>query len=127
MTPRQLLKHLMLLPEDVMESFDIAVTEGCDENGNAEFFTLTSFCVTGDGTVDAAADGVLDEGSPVLIFGEVDPEVPIFSGGMLRCCHSTLLRHGIRQQPVGTVVNCAYCTAKMERKEDGWHAIIGES
>ena len=68
MTGRQLLKILSELDDEQLDNFDLSVSAGCDANGNAEFFPLTDFCVVGGGVVDAAADGVLDEGSPVLLF-----------------------------------------------------------
>ena len=68
MTGRQLLNILSKLDDEQLDNFDLSVSAGCDANGNAEFFTLTDFCVVGGGVVDAAADGVLDEGSPVLLF-----------------------------------------------------------
>ena len=48
--------------------FDIAVTTGCDEHGEGEFFSATGCCLVGDDVVDSSADGVLEPGSPVIIF-----------------------------------------------------------
>lgn len=70
MTGRELIKILSELPDEQLDNFDLSVSSGCDANGNAEFFTLTDFCVVGGGVVDSAADGVLDDGSPVLLFQE---------------------------------------------------------
>lgn len=70
MKGRVLLESLQRLTPEQLDDFDLAVSSGCDGNGNAEFFTITDICVVGDGTVDAAADGVLEAGSPVLLFEE---------------------------------------------------------
>jgi hypothetical protein len=69
MTGRQLLVFLNSLTPHQLDDFDLSVSEGCDENGNAEFFTLNDYCVVGGGVVDAAADGVLEDEQPVLLFG----------------------------------------------------------
>jgi hypothetical protein len=69
MTGRELRKILNELSEEVLD-YDLVVTAGCDENGNGEFFPAVDFCCVGGGMVDAAADGVLEEGTPVILFGE---------------------------------------------------------
>jgi hypothetical protein len=124
MTPNQLIAALKKLPEKVMDSCDVACSEGCDENGNAEFFTLQELRVVGDGSLDAAADGVLGEGSPVLLFGSDELQPPIFIGGMLRCCHSTILNPVKRMLPVGSKVICESCQTTIERGVLGWSAHI---
>lgn len=68
MTYRELKKGLDGLCDDELDR-DIIVSEGCDENGNAEFFKADSVCVVGDGVVDAAADGVLEDGQIIILFG----------------------------------------------------------
>jgi len=73
MKARDLLNKLNSMSDEQLDSFDAVVSEGCDDNGNAEFFPLDDLCIVGDGVVDSAADGVLEEGSPVLLFGK-EPE-----------------------------------------------------
>ena len=68
MTGREVMNVLQKLTDEQLDNFDIAVSEGCDENGNAEFFSLYEMVTVGDGIVDSAADGVLEEGSPVFLF-----------------------------------------------------------
>lgn len=68
-TGRQLLGWLQSLTPDQLDNFHISTTEGCDENGNAEFVPANGLCVVGDGTVDSAASGVLEDGSPVILWG----------------------------------------------------------
>ncbi len=49
MNGQQLLEALSRLTDDQRQKFDIAVSAGCDDNGNAEFFKLDGICVVGDG------------------------------------------------------------------------------
>lgn len=70
MTGRKLLAALSRLTNDQLDNFDLSVSSGCDANGNAEFFTLTTLVIVGDGTLDASIDGFLEEGNPILIFDE---------------------------------------------------------
>lgn len=69
MTGRELLEWLKTLPDNQLD-LHLSVSSGCDDNGNAEFFHVGGVCVVGDGIVDAAADDVLDTGSPVILFDE---------------------------------------------------------
>ncbi len=72
MTGRSLLNFLNSLTPEQLDDFDMSVSEGCDENGNAELYTLDGVCIVGDGTIDAAADGVLEYYQPVLLYN-TDP------------------------------------------------------
>jgi len=55
---------------DEQLSNPIAISSGCDANGNAECFSLTGLCRIGDKIVNAGLDGVLDYGMPVLLFDQ---------------------------------------------------------
>lgn len=61
------LYHLIGQMTPEQRRMTVTVSEGCDANGEAEFFGIEEMVVTGDGSIDAAADGVLDDGHPVLI------------------------------------------------------------
>lgn len=53
----------------------ITVSEGCDENGNAEFFDATSIVKATASCIEAASDGVLDKDDHVLLFNtNIDPD-----------------------------------------------------
>ena len=52
----------------------ITVTEGCDINGNAEFFCAQELVLAGGVHLEAATDGVLEPTQPVLIFGNPDAD-----------------------------------------------------
>ena len=56
---------------------------------------------------------------------QTETEVKIFTGGLYRCCVESLLDEEIRNQPVGTVVDCNHCTGQMIRRSDGWHGYQG--
>lgn len=64
----------LLTPEQLAMS--ITLTEGCDSNGDAEFYPSTTFCTAGDRSLQAASDGVLEPEQPVLVFASsfADPE-----------------------------------------------------
>jgi len=70
MTGRALQKILNALSDEQLDDFDLSASSGCDENGEAEFFSVRDFCVVGGGILDAAADGVLEDGSPVILFDD---------------------------------------------------------
>lgn len=67
MTYRELKQGLEMLTDEQLD-MDITVSEGCDDNGNAEFFKGDAVCIVGDGAVDSAADGVLENGQVVILF-----------------------------------------------------------
>lgn len=46
----------------------ITVSEGCDENGNAEFFDASSIVRATASCIEAASDGVLESSDHVLLF-----------------------------------------------------------
>lgn len=72
------LAHALGTLTDSQLDMSITVSEGCDENGNAEFFPAYEFLLAGDDSLLAASDGVLENLQPVLIFNGVEPEsVPI--------------------------------------------------
>ena len=66
---RELKKRLDDLTEDQLD-MSATVSSGCDENGNAEFFQITDTCLSDEGVLDSASDGVLDPNTPVLLFEE---------------------------------------------------------
>lgn len=55
-----------LTPEQLAMS--LTVSEGCDSNGNAEFYPAGTFLRAGDHSLLAASDGVLEAEQPVLLF-----------------------------------------------------------
>ena len=61
-----------MTPEQLQMS--ITVTEGCDINGNAEFFCAQELVLAGGVHLEAATDGVLEPTQPVLIFGNPDAD-----------------------------------------------------
>jgi predicted RNA-binding protein with TRAM domain len=66
MTYRELKKYLSTLSAKQLDQ-KVVVTEGCDGNGNADFFTIGEVTKVGDGDVDAGADLLLENGQVVLI------------------------------------------------------------
>lgn len=55
----------------------ISISDGCDTNGNAEFFDATSLVKASDSSIAAASDGVLEDSDYVLLFNNesyIDPE-----------------------------------------------------
>lgn len=67
MTYRELQQGLSMLTEEQLNQ-DVMISEGCDENGDAEFFKVDSVTIVGEGQIDSAADGVLENGQVVLLF-----------------------------------------------------------
>ena len=67
---RQLLERLQELTEEQLD-MSCTVSFGCDENGNGEFYPVTDTCLSDEGIVDAAADGILDPGTPVLLIEDL--------------------------------------------------------
>lgn len=59
LTPRQL-------------QMSLTVSEGCDENGNAEFFPAYCLLRADDSSMQAGSDGVLEGEQPVLLFGPIE-------------------------------------------------------
>lgn len=69
MTYRELLAALRELSEEQLD-MDITVSSGCDENGNAEFFKGDALTLAMNDDVAAAADGVLENNQPIILFQE---------------------------------------------------------
>ena len=61
-------KALNALTEEQLR-MSVTVSEGCDENGDAEFFDCVQFMLAGDDSLLAASDGVIEANQPVLLFG----------------------------------------------------------
>ena len=55
-------------------AMSITVSEGCDSNGNAEFFPGYEFMRADSGAIHAATDGVLEAEQPVLLFNGPDED-----------------------------------------------------
>ena len=68
-TYRQLQERLSELTDEQLDR-SVTVSMGCDENGNGEFFGVTDTYLSDEGIVAAAADGVLDSNTPVLLIEE---------------------------------------------------------
>ena len=67
LTYRKLKEVLSAMTDEELE-MTVTVSEGCDENGNAEFFGATQLLrAFGDG-LDAASDGVLESPQHVILF-----------------------------------------------------------
>jgi hypothetical protein len=68
------LAHALGTLTDSQLDMSITVSEGCDENGNAEFFPAYELLLAGDDRLLAASDGVLENLQPVLIFNGAEPD-----------------------------------------------------
>lgn len=76
MTYRELKQTLSGLTDKQLD-MDVVVSDGCDENGQADFCTVDSITKPGEKVIDAAADGVLEDDQYVLLTcGGIDYETP---------------------------------------------------
>ena len=69
-TYRDLRQLLFAMTEEQLDQ-SITVSEGCDDNGNAVFLPIADYSCVGSGVIDAAADGVLEDGQLVLLINEI--------------------------------------------------------
>ena len=67
LTYRDLLKILVTLKDEQLDK-DILVSEGCDDNGNADFYTIYDLTKVGVGVIDSAADLLFKKEHPVLLY-----------------------------------------------------------
>lgn len=65
-----LLNYLNQLTDEQL-AMSVTFTDGCDENGNAEFYPVLDITRVGQGIIDAAAGGILEEDQPVLLCEEI--------------------------------------------------------
>lgn len=80
LTYRKLLEALKELTEDQLD-MTVTVSEGCDENGNAEFFGADTLTLAMNPDIEAGADGVLEPEQPVILFEGNDIEPYSYEGG----------------------------------------------
>ena len=69
LTFRKLKTAIEELTEEQLD-MTVMVSEGCNENGNAEFFAVDALTLGMNPDIEAGADGVLEPEQPILLFGE---------------------------------------------------------